>query len=245
MTPIVWIKVVGFNANERHSLNTLFRLSVRQTPAYCLWTRNAPVSPQVILVDMESHEGVIELASPSFNPDLKLICVGSGSNSKAWRIFSRPVDWSAVVTALDALYGAQRLPVETTGFGGLEDDILPPGLRSTLVVGLLPDQRMYLRARLALAGFGDVDEADNSDAATACFAQRHYDVVIVSLETDGSDPWNLVQMIKSLPNGTPSVILVTENPSPSVDQRAEHEGCVGVLEIPFLPPQVIGLLQKM
>jgi hypothetical protein len=42
-----------------------------------------------------------------------------------------------------------------------------------------------------------------------------------------------------------AVIVATEKPSWLVMEQAEHSGCLGLLEIPFNPPQVLGLLQKV
>jgi hypothetical protein len=42
-----------------------------------------------------------------------------------------------------------------------------------------------------------------------------------------------------------TVIVATDKPSWPVMEKAEQLGCVGLLEIPFNPPQVLGLLQKV
>lgn len=245
MSSSIWVKVVGFSAVERHSLNTLFRLSVRQTPAYCLWTPDAPAPPHVILIDMDCHEAEVELASPTFNPNLKIICVGSKAHSKAWRSFQRPVDWNTMVQVLDHLFASHAYVDVVTGFDELDDETAPPGMRVTLVVGLKPAERMYLRARLSLAGLTDVDEFETAEQAGSSLAHRHYDVMIVGLELSDADPWALVQSFKAMPKPPQAVIVATEKPSWSAMEKAEQMGCAGLLEIPFNPPQVMGLLQKV
>lgn len=226
-------------------MNTLFRLSVRQTPAYCLWTPDAPAPPHLTLIDMDCHEAEVELASPTFNPNLKIICVGTKTHGKAWRSFQRPVDWNAMVQVLDGLFASHAYVDVVTGFDEMEDVTVPPGMRVSLLVGLSRDERMYLRARLSLAGLADVDEADTAEQATALVTHRHYDVVIVSLELSDADPWALVQTFKAMLSPPQAVIVTTEKPSWSTMERAEHMGCAGLLEIPFNPPQVMGLLQKV
>lgn len=245
MSSSIWVKVVGFSAGERHSLNTLFRLSVRQAPAYCLWTPDAPAPPHVTLIDMDCHEAEVELASPTFNPNLKIICVGAKSHNKAWRSFSRPVDWNAMVQVLDGLFASHAFVDVVTGFDELDESMAPPGMRGTLVLGMTPAERMYLRARLSLAGLTDVDEFDSAEQAGASMAHRSYDVCIVSLELTDTDPWALVQTFKAMPVPPKAVIVVTEKPSWSAMERAEKMGCVGLLEIPFNPPQVMGLLHRV
>ena len=245
MSSSIWVKVVGFSAVERHSLNTLFRLSVRQTPAYCLWTPDAPAPPHVTLIDMDCHEAEVELASPTFNPNLKIICVGNKTHNKAWRSFQRPVDWNAMVQVLDGLFASHAYVDVVTGFDELDEQTVPPGMRVTLVVGLKPAERMYLRARLSLAGLTDVDEFETAEQASASLAHRHYDVIIVGLELSDIDPWALVQSFKAMPTPPQAVIVATENPSWSAMEKAEQMGCAGLLEIPFNPPQVMGLLLKV
>ncbi len=245
MSSSIWIKVVGFSAIERHSLNTLFRLSVRQTPAYCLWSQDAPAPPNVALIDMDCHEAEVELASPTFKPNLKIICVGASAHAKAWRSFQRPVDWNAMLQALDGLFASQSYIDVATGIDTLDEQTVPPGVRVTLLLGLTQEQGMYLRARLSLAGLADVDEAVTFEEASACVARRHYAVVIISLELRDADPWALVQMFKAMLAPPQAVIVTTASPSWPVMERAEQAGCVGLLEIPFNPPQVMGLLQKV
>lgn len=245
MAPTVWVKVVGFSAGERHSLKTLFRLSVRQTPSYSLWTPDAPAPPHVSLIDMDCHEAEVELASPTFNPNLKIICVGARTHPLAWRSFQRPVDWNGMVQVLDGLFASQGHLDVITGFDDLDEQTVPPGVRVTLLVGMTHEERMYLRARLALSGLTDVDEAPTAERAGACVTHRRYDVVIVSLELPDADPWALVQTFKGMLAPPHAVIVATEKPSWTSMERAEHMGCTGLLEIPFNPPQVMGLLQKV
>ena len=245
MSSSIWVKVVGFSAVERHSLNTLFRLSVRRTPAYCLWTPDSLAPPHVALIDMDCHEADVELVSPTFNHNLKIICVGAKPHHGAWRSFQRPVDWSVMVQALDGLFASHTFVDVVTGFDELVEQTVPPGMRVSLVVGLSAIDRMYLRARLSLAGLTDVDEVDTAEQANISVAHRRYDVVILSLELADADPWALVQAFKAITMPPQAVIVATEKPSWSAMERAEQMGCAGLLEIPFNPPQVMGLLQKV
>lgn len=245
MSSNIWVKVVGFSAVERHSLNTLFRLSVRQTPTYCLWTPDLSAPPHVSLIDLDCHEAEVELASPTFNANLKIICVGTRTHAQAWRSFPRPVDWNAMVQVLDGLFASHAYVDVVTGFDELEDQTVPPGVRVSLLVGMRPEDCMYLRARLSLAGLTDVDVVDTAEQAGKSMSYRHYDVVIISMELPDADPWALVHSFKSTLVPPHAIIVTTENPSWSAMERAEQAGCAGLLEIPFNPPQVMGLLQKV
>jgi len=247
MSSIIWVKVVGFRDVERHSINTLLRLSENRSPAYALWTRDAPALPQVMLLDVDSYEAGLELASPNFNANLKLICVGSEPPGHAWRSFARPVDWEALVRVLDGLFGS---PSPDKDFDVTTIIPVPPGVRVSLVVGMSLDERMYLRARLALAGLTDVDEVQTPEQARERTSHRSYDLVIVGLDAASAaegadDPWALVELFKQLPEPPHAIVVATATPSWAVMERAESMGCLGLLEIPFNPQQVLGLLQKV
>jgi CheY-like chemotaxis protein len=241
----VWVKVVGFSDVERHSLNTLFRLSFRRAPSYSLWTPEAASPPHVALIDVDSYAAGMELASPSLNPNLKIISVGAQSPAKAWRSFQRPVDWHALVQVLDGLFASQAEVDIDLGWDELQDKIVPPGVKVSLVVGMARDERLYLRTRLALAGLTDVDESESVAQAVTRISQRHYDLVVVSLELKDADPWALVRTLKGLLAPPHAVIVVTSTPSWTAMEQAERLGCTGLLEIPFNPRQVLGLLQKV
>lgn len=245
VTSTIWVKVLGFSDAERHSLNTLFRLSAHDDAAYALWTADAGAPPNVALVDVDSYEADLDRASPNFNGNLKRICVGARATDNAWRSLQRPVDWNVLVQVLDELFASQ----EDVDIDIFEEEpserTVPPGVKVSLVVGLTREERLYLRARLALAGLLDVDDAETAVEASVRVSQRHYDVVIVSLELADAEPWALVQTLRDMPTPTRSVIVVTALPSWRAMERAERLGCTGLLEIPFNPRQVMDLLEKV
>jgi CheY-like chemotaxis protein len=245
MASITWIKVIGFSDVERHALNTLIRLSARQAPAFALWTPESPTPPHVALMDVDSYEARLELASPGFNPHLKCICVGARSFKTVWPTLERPLDWYALVRELDALFVLQPGVDIDLGTDGLADKSVPPGVTVTLIVGMSREERLYLRSRLAIAGMTVVDEADSADEANARCAQRPYALVIVSLELQDADPWSFVAALRSVPDMPRSVIMTTHAPSWAAMEMAERAGCAGLLEIPFSPRQVLELLQKV
>ncbi len=245
MAFVVWVKVVGFSDTERHSINTLFRLSEGACPAYALWTPEAQAAPNVLLLDVDSYEAGLEMVSPSFNSNLKYICVGDEPVCNAWRSFARPVDWSALIHVLDGLFTAQGEVDIDIGLYSDTDKPVPPGVRVSLMVGMSREERLYLRARLAIAGLTDVDEADSAQEANARTALRRYDLVVVSLDVQDADPWGLVDGLKNLPEPPHAVIVATHTPSWRSMERAEQSGCLGLLEIPFNPEQVIDLLHKV
>ncbi len=240
MGTTVFVKVVGFREVERHALNTLFRLSDDRPTTYAVWTPDAPVMPHVALIDVESYEAGLALASPGLNRNLKLICVGAGAPAHAWRVFSRPLNWTAVLHVMDQLFAKPTVDIslEIDGDSGAA---IPPGVRLTLLVDPSRDERLYLRARLSLAGLIEVDEVESVAQAQAKVRERHYDVVIIDVDTP-DDPWGLVERLVSMEPPIGSVVITTVNNSWQMHERAELAGCRAVLDKPYDPGHVFRVL---
>ncbi len=243
MGTTVFVKVVGFRDVERHALNTVFRLSAERSTCYALWTPDAPIMPHIALIDVESYEAGLALASPTLNRNLKLICVGSGAPAHAWRVFPRPINWTAVLHAMDQLFATAEVDIDIE----LEGDavtVIPPGVRVTLLVDPSRDERLYLRARLSLAGLIEVDEAESVVKALGKVKERHYDLVIVDVDTP-DQPWSLVERLVAHDPPIGSVVVTTTNNSWQMHERAEQAGCRAVLDKPYDPGHVFRVLQMV
>lgn len=246
MGPSVYVKVIGFRDVERHALNTLFRLSLGRPASYGLWTPEAPVAPHLVLIDLEAYEAGLKLASPGLNPNLKMICVGQGAPANAWRTFERPLHWPDIVQAMDSLFA----PTDAAD-GGVDLDLtdatfgVPPGFKVSLLVDPSREDRMYLRARLALAGYAVVDEAQTGALALELARKRHYDLAIVGLDIPDLDGWALIRQLVQLEPAIGSVVVTTTDKSWHVREHAEQCGCRGLLEKPYDPSQVVKMLQKI
>ena len=240
MGTTVFVKVVGFRDVERHALNTLFRLSMDRPTTYAVWTPEAPVMPHVALIDTDSYEAGLALASPGLNRNLKLICVGAGAPAHAWRVFSRPINWTAVLHTMDQLFAKVGVDIDLDLEGEASTSV-PPGVRITLLVDPSRDERLYLRARLSLAGLIEVVEAESVAQATVKVRERHYDLVIVDVDT-ADDPWSLVERLVTMEPPPGSVVVTTVNNSWQMHERAEQAGCRAVLEKPFDPSHVSSVL---
>ena len=240
MGTTVFVKVVGFREVERHALNTLFRLSDDRPTTYAVWTPDAPVMPHVALIDVESYEAGLALASPGLNRNLKLICVGAGAPAHAWRVFSRPLNWTAVLHVMDQLFAKPTVDISLE-IDGDSGGAIPPGVRLTLLVDPSRDERLYLRARLSLAGLIEVDEVESVAQAQAKVRERHYDIVIIDVDTP-DDPWGLVERLVSMEPPIGSVVITTVNNSWQMHERAELAGCRAVLDKPYDPGHVFRVL---
>lgn len=240
----IFVQVVGFRDVERHALNTVFRLSWDRETSYFLWTPEAPIPAQLALIDVDSYEGAMALASPEFNPNLKMICVGERAPATSWRVFPRPLQWPVVVAAMDELF----TPVSPVRPG---QSSLPPGIKVSLLVDALRENRLYLRARLALAGLTAVDDAENSAEGLALAKSRGYDLVIVNIDPQSQSDWELIDQMVALKSESESkigaVVITVDQLAGQVREhaeRAERVGCRGALAIPFEPLQIIDILQK-
>ncbi len=245
MPTTVFVKIVGFRDVERHAINTVFRLSMDRIPSYWLWTPEAPVPPHLAMIDVDSYEGGLEIASPAFNSNVKLICIGNRPPKNAWRVFQRPLNWPAIVQAMDQLF---------TGSAGTDIDLdtgessapIPPlGVKMALLFDASREHRLYLRARLALAGMVEVDDAHTGSQALGMARQKRYDLVIVNLDVPDLDGWKLVDQFVALEPAVGVVMISTRKTSWQLQQRAEQAGVQSVLEIPFDPVQVAKMLQKV
>ncbi len=243
MGSTVFVKVVGFRDVERHALNTVFRLSMERATHYALWTPDAPVMPHIALIDVDSYEAGLALASPTLNRNLKLICIGNGAPTHAWRVFPRPINWTAVIHAIDQLFASTGVDIDI-GLEGESTTVIPPGVRQTLLVEPSRDERLYLRARLALAGLIEVDEADNVMQASTKLRERHFDIVLVNVDTL-DEPWGLVERLVAMVPPIGSVVITTANNSWQMHERAEQAGCRAVLNKPYDPGHVFRVLQMV
>ena len=173
MAQRVFIKVVGFTDVERHALNTVFRLSEERETQYTLWTEEQAEAPQLALLDAQAHEAHVEAESRA-NAGIKFVWIGDNPPANAWRVFRRPLAWSEVVQAMDQLFAPADLDfdlafdeepggpdTQPSQLGEAEPE---PGKRA-LIASSDRDERLYMRARLALAHLTQADEAETAAQA--------------------------------------------------------------------------------
>ena len=246
MGPRVYVQVIGFRDAERHALNTLFRLSKGRAVSYGLWTPEASMAPHLALIDLEADEGGLDLASPGLNPNLKVMCVGQGAPANAWHTFERPLNWTDVVGVMDSLFSCvEPLDLDLDCVHTVGRVSVAPSFKASLLVDPSREDRMYQRARLALAGYCAVDEADTGALALEMAKKRHYDVVIVGLDLPDLDGWELIRQLIKLEPAIGSVVVTSTDKTWHMREHAEGLGCRALLEKPYNPLQFINLLQKI
>ncbi|HYE40403.1 MAG TPA: response regulator [Ramlibacter sp.] len=203
MAQRIFIKVVGFAEEERHALNTVFRLSEQCRTMYQLWTPEAPEAPRAALLDAGSHEARLEAESPSARGAC-ILWVGDHPPSSATRTFSRPLAWGEVIESLDALFTANAEELDLDLAVG-EDSVMSQKL--ALIVSSNRERRLYLRARLALAKLTFADEADSGARALELARGRKYDVAVVDGGLPDTDPWRLMRALRDGPNAVAHLAL--------------------------------------
>ncbi len=244
MGPSVYVKVVGFTDIERHALNTLFRLSTERPTSYGLWTPEAPVAPRLALIDLDAYEAGVALASPRLDAEMKMICVGRGAHTHARHTFQRPLHWPDIVKAMDSLFApVEKLDADIDFNDECAEEA--SGSKVSLLVDPSREGRMYLRARLALAGYTHLDDAGTAEQALELAKQQHYDLVIVGLDVPDMDGWTLIRQLVALEPAIGSVIVTTTDKSWPMREHAQASGCSGLLEKPYDPLQIVEMLQKL
>ncbi|MEJ8839625.1 response regulator [Ramlibacter sp. AN1133] len=240
MAQRVFIKVVGFSDEERHALNTVFRLSEQCLTMYQLWTPVAPEPPRVALLDGQSWEARVEAESP-LHRDLRLLWVGANPPATIWRAFPRPLPWPDVIEALDQMFAPEA---------GIDVDLAqgPDSVMSqkqALIISANRDQRLYLRARLALARLTLADEAETGAQALELARGKKYDLALVDCSLPDIDAWALLRQLRQGPHAIVHVAMTQAERSVPERLRAWLGGADALLENPPHPGRLDAWLSRI
>ena len=239
MVQRVFIKVVGFTDEERHALNTVFRLSEQCRTMYQLWTPEAPEAPRVALLDGSSHEARLEAESPSA-AELPKLWIGAQPHPTAWRSFQRPLAWGEVVECLDAIIS----PDEGLDFdlGAGVDSVMSQ--KQALIVSTQRDMRLVLRARLALARLTFADDAESGAEALAMTRDKQYDLALVDGSVCDVDAWALLRQLRNGRHAVRHVAITKPALSMAERLRARMAGIEAIREPPH-PAQFEAWLNRI
>ena len=255
----VFVRVVGFTKAERHTLNTVFRLSQDGRSArewsYEPWiSGTSPTAPRLALVDGASPDASEALAEIEASGGIGMIWVGSISPAKAWGAFQRPIVWPDLLRQMDD-YFTPRGDELDVDFGGdtwpsvLESaaqfEFPDQSTRRVLLADADSDSRLYLRTKLASVGITYVDEAQNVLEARDFLAPERlqrmsYDAVFVDLDLPGGDPWTVLASC-----GGPILKVLTQHRlSFATRMSARVHGCTAMGK-PLDPSRLNELLAKI
>lgn len=244
MAQRIFVKVVGFTDVERHALNTMFRLSEQRGTIYSLWETGAPEPPKLALIDGQSYEARLELETPR-NALLKLIWVGAVSPAHAWRTFERPLSWPDVVEAMDELFAPPEPLDFDLGFDeGAAEKGESPGKRA-LIASADRNERLYLRAKLALADLTHADEAETGAQALELVRAHHYAVALVDFALPDVDGWAFIKELTEARPAIEHVIVTKAQASRGERARGWFAGAKGFFDKPPHPGKLQDLLHRV
>lgn len=238
MAQRVYIKVVGFTDEERHALNTVFRLSEQCRTMYQLWTPEAREPAKVALLDGNSYEARLLAESP-LEQDLSKLWIGANPPATAWRSFQRPLAWGEVIESLDALFApAPELDLD---LGDGEDSVMSQ--KQALIVSVDRDRRLYLRARLALAKLTLADEAESGAQALALLRDKQYDLALVDGAIHGA--LDLLRHLRGGRHPVKHVAMTKDGLSLAERMRARIGGAEALLDQPPDPTEFDAWLSRV
>jgi len=237
MVQRIYVKVVGFSDEERHALNTVFRLSEQCRTMYQLWTPQAAEPARVALLDAQSWEARVEAESPR-QRDVHLLWVGPGAPASVWRSFQRPLSWHEVISSLDALFS----PDAAAESDGQPDSVMSQ--KQALIVSADRGERLYLRARLSLARMTLADEAESGSEAVQLARGKQYDLALVDAGLSDMDAWALVSQLRD--GRLPIRHLALTKAARSVSERMRAwRGRTALLEDPPDPARLDAWLSRI
>lgn len=247
MAQRVFIKVVGFDDDERHALNVVFRLSEQCQTMYQLWSNEAPEKPRMALLDGDSYEARLEAESP-LNEDVKLVWVGQNPPPQIWRSFRRPLAWPDIVQAMDTVFVPdQGLDFDLgLGDGGSEPAPVPEEMstKRALIVAASRDLRLYLRARLSLAKLTQADEAETGSHAMELARGNQYDMALVDHGLPDMDAWEVLRQLRQGKKPIAHVAMTNSGPSLPDHVRAWLTGADALLGKPPHPARLQAWLKQ-
>lgn len=242
MAQRIFVKVVGFSDEERHALNTLFRLSEQCMTMYQLWSPTARGPAGLALLDGQSYEAQLEAESP-MNRDVKMLWIGADPPPQVWRAFPRPVSWPEVIEAMDALFQAADVDFDLDLSGA--EITAPMSRKQALIVSPSLDARLYLRARLALAHLTQADEAETGRAALELARSKQYDFAVIDFSIPDTDAWELVRQLRGGKKPIAHVAITKARRSLPERMRAWMGGAGALLDDPPHPQRLNAWLKRI
>ena len=244
MAQRIYIKVVGFSDEERHAVNTLFRLSEQCLVMYQLWSPTARGPAGMVLLDGESYEARLEVESP-LNRGVKMLWIGGDAPHQVWRSLPRPFAWPEVIEAMDSVF-QPSVDVDLDATAAPAEDSRPrrpPKL--ALIVSPSRDERLYIRARLSLASLTQADEAETGHEAMNLARSKQYDFALVDFQLPDMTAWNLLRQLRQGKKPIAHVAMTKAQRSLPEHVRAWFGGAEALLDSPPHPQRLNEWLSRL
>ncbi|MEO7888153.1 MAG: response regulator [Polaromonas sp.] len=120
-----------------------------------------------------------------------------------------------------------------------------PERAQVLVVDADRDARLYLRARLAMAGFMKIDEAASGAEALKLIDTHLYKLVVLDLDIPDMDGWEMVKRVEASRPAIANLILTGSRLSSADAVRGWFSGARGSLCKPLHPGKLKRLLRSV
>ena len=208
---------------------------------------SAPEPPKLALVDGQSYEAQLELESPEECPSQAHLGRGGGARPdvadlRAAHVMARcrPVHGRAV-----------RVRPEPVDFDlGFDDDDAvetspPEPPKRALIASADRDERLYLRAKLALAELTQADEAETGAQALELARANHYAVALVDFALPDVNGWVFLKELTEARPAIAHVIVIKAQASLGERARGWAAGAKGFLDKPPHPGKLQDLLHKV
>lgn len=242
----LFVQVVGFGEAERQALADAFASFEAADNSYAMWQPDLGVDAQVAIVDGASPESESDDAVIA----ARLIWVGDSAPAHTWRRYVRPVDWLEILSAVNELFRPPAdLEFDLGSLDALDATVPPepstvPGRRA-LIASADRTERLYFRARLALAELTQADEAENGSEALQLARNNRYDIAFLDFDLPGVGGWDLVREIAAMEPAIPRVIVTKEKVSTGDRLHAWRTGAGSLMPKPFDPDKLKTLLSGL
>jgi CheY-like chemotaxis protein len=120
-----------------------------------------------------------------------------------------------------------------------------PSRPLVLIVDEQDDTREMYVESLAGLGFEAIAAGNCAEAGRHAW-KSHPDIVVTELTLAGSDGWQLIQELRreARTRDIP-IVLLTDDGTPSVSERAKREGCAALFVKPCLPDDLATELRRL
>jgi DNA-binding response OmpR family regulator len=114
---------------------------------------------------------------------------------------------------------------------------------------LLVDDQREVRSVLRLTFTSPdlvVEEAGNLEEASAAFRAHRPDAVLLDLDLDGADGWEvLIQLQDAYPDSAPPILILTADTSESASAKARELGAADLVTKPFRPLALMQTVHRL
>ncbi len=251
----VFVKVAGLSEADRLALESAFAQVGESLLAYRIWTEGTPRMPAARVVDGQSELGRQEALSAPASGDVqpRLIWIGPQAPASAWRSFERPIDWAEVIRAMsdpDQSQGGDDAGDSLDfdlGFSEAADTVPPdePPARRVLIANADANERLYLRARLALSDLTQADEVETGAQVLERLKAQEYTLLLMDMSLPDVDGWTLHQQVKAVRPALGHIIMTKAQPSLMDHLRVRLSGVKAVLGRPLAGDKLQGLLDQI